>query len=86
MSSERTKYEFPIPDIDRRCRADAPAGIFLLEGAWHLAAHDSSAEDRLLQAGALLVVTLSFQPPGRPANLIAIGPEICLELNQVTAS
>ena len=44
MKYERAKYEFPIDDIARREKADAPAGVYLLGGRWHLAAHDSLDE------------------------------------------
>lgn len=86
MSYERAKYEFPIPDIDRRARADAPAGVFLLEGAWHLAAHDSTAEAELLAAGALLIATLSFKPAGRPTHVVAGPASAYLHMAQATAS
>jgi hypothetical protein len=66
------KYEFPIDDIARREKADAPAGVYLLGGRWHLAAHDSLAESKLLAAGALLVATLTFSAPARPADVAAV--------------
>lgn len=86
MSYERAKYEFPIPDVERRAHADAAAGVFLLEGAWHLAAHDSTAEDELIAAGALLIATLSFTPAGRPANILLTHASVHLHVAQSTSS
>lgn len=40
----------------------ARAGVFLLEGRYHVANHRSGAERRLLDGGALLVATLVFEP------------------------
>lgn len=40
----------------------ASAGVFLLEGRYHVANHRSRAERRLLDGGALLVATLVFEP------------------------
>lgn len=85
MQYERAKYEFPIPDIDRRARADALAGIFLLDGGWHLAAHDSSAEDELLAAGALLIATLSFKPAGRPTSVVSCEPAAYLHVHSTSS-
>jgi hypothetical protein len=65
MSYQRAKYEFPIEGIARHRKADAPAGIYLLDGAWHLAAHDSLEEFLLVERGALLVATLTFSLPAR---------------------
>lgn len=73
------KYEFPIDDISRRQKADAPAGVYLLGGRWHLAAHDSSAEDQLIAAGALLVATLTFTAPARPAEVVVISTAAALQ-------
>lgn len=72
MSFERAKYEFPVDHIEQRHKADAPAGIYLLGGKWHLAAHESSAEDRLIDAGALLVATLTFTSPARPQDVLPL--------------
>ena len=66
------KYEFPIDDVAYREKADAPAGIYLLDGRWHLAAHDSLAESRLIDAGALLVATLTFTAPAPPADVAPV--------------
>lgn len=66
------EYEFPIDELRKREPADAPAGVYLLDGAWHLAAHDSAAEQRLLELGALLVATLTFTPPARPLKVIEL--------------
>jgi hypothetical protein len=79
------EYEFPIDDLTRRERADAPAGVYLLDGAWHLAAHDSAAEDRLLELGALLVATLTFTPPARPLHVSEISAYAVLQHYSVSA-
>jgi hypothetical protein len=39
-----------------------PAGIFWLDGRCVMAAHDTIAEARLLEIGAILVGTLRFDP------------------------
>jgi hypothetical protein len=77
---ERSKYDFPIDDIARHEKADAPAGVYLLGGRWHLAAHDSIAESRLIDAGALLVATLTFAPPAVPADLARLPAATVLQL------
>lgn len=46
----------------REPRLGAPAGIYLLEGDYHVAALESRAADRLHAAGALLVAALHFGP------------------------
>lgn len=86
MSSERAKYELPVEGIARHEKADAPAGVYLLDGDWHLAAHDSAAEVRLVERGALLVATLTFSLPARPTNIAMVGPQSVLKLFQFTAS
>ena len=40
----------------------ARAGVFLLEGRYHVAGHRSRAERRLLERGAMLVAGLVFEP------------------------
>ncbi|HEX6064818.1 MAG TPA: hypothetical protein VFZ04_11390 [Longimicrobiales bacterium] len=80
MKYERAKYEFPIDDIARREKADAPAGVYLLGGRWHLAAHDSLAEACLIDAGALLVATLTFRAPALPADISPIPAAAVLQL------
>ena len=82
MSLERAKYEFPIDVVDQHHKADAPAGVYLLDGAWHLAVHDSVAELELIGAGALLVATLSFQLPARPRHVTAVSAAAFLPLAQ----
>ncbi len=74
MSYERAKYEFPIEGIARHQKADAPAGIYLLGGAWHLAAHDSLEELILIERGALLVATLAFTLPVRITEVVPVSP------------
>jgi hypothetical protein len=77
MSYERAKYEFPIDGVVRHQKADAPAGIYLLNGCWHLAAHDSLEELFLIERGALLVATLTFSLPPRITEFAAV-PAISL--------
>jgi hypothetical protein len=74
MSYQRAKYEFPIDGIARHQKADAPAGIYLLDGAWHLAAHDSVEEFLLEERGALLVATLTFSLPARITEVTPLSP------------
>jgi hypothetical protein len=73
------KYEFPIDDIARRQKVDAPAGVYLLGGRWHLAAHDSTAEDQLVAAGALLIATLTFTAPARPTDVAVVATAAALQ-------
>ncbi|HET9438803.1 MAG TPA: hypothetical protein VFO52_01455 [Longimicrobiales bacterium] len=86
MSFERAKYEFPIDVIDQHHRADAPTGIYLLAGEWRLAVHDSVAEMLLVDAGALLVATLTFDLPRRPGEITEISGSALLHFLQVAAS
>lgn len=83
MKYERAKYEFPIDDIAHREKADAPAGVYLLRGRWHLAAHDSLAEARLLDAGALLVATLTFTSPAAPSAVATVSAAALLQIYAV---
>ena len=86
MSFERAKYEFPIDVIDQHHRAGAPAGIYLLDGEWHLAVHDSAAERVLIDRGALLVATLTFALQSRPVNVSLISAQKLLPYLQVSVS
>jgi hypothetical protein len=86
MSFERAKYEFPIEGIAHHEKADAPAGIYLLDGHWHLAAHDSVAEAKLIERGALLVATLTFALPTRKMDITHLAPENWLSHAQFTTS
>lgn len=86
MSYERAKYEFPIDDIARHHKADAPAGIYLLGAAWHLAAHDSLDELLLIERGALLIATLTFSLPARITDVATVLPNSLLHHAQFTAS
>jgi hypothetical protein len=79
------EYEFPIDHLARREKADAPAGVYLLDGDWYLAAHDSCAEERLLERGALLVATLTFAPPARPLRVSEISAHAILQDYSVSA-
>jgi hypothetical protein len=79
------EYEFPIDHFAQREKADAPAGVYLLDGRWHLAAHDSLAEDRLLERGALLVATLTFTSPARPVHVSEISASAILQHYSLSA-
>lgn len=85
MSFERAKYEFPIEGIAYE-KADAPAGVYLLDGGWHLAAHESAAESRLLNAGALLIATLTFGLPLRSRVVYRTPPQLHLQPGATLAS
>lgn len=86
MSFERPEYEYPIDVIDQHHRADAPAGIYLLAGKWHLAVHDSVAEALLIDQGALHVATLSFDLPARPGAVRAMPLEMFGQLLNASVS
>ena len=62
MKPEKPKYEDQSADYADQQGVGARAGVFLLEGRFHVAGHASLAERRLLDRGALLVATLSFDP------------------------
>jgi hypothetical protein len=47
-------------DINWTAGVGRPAGIFWLDGRCVMATHDSPAEDRLLDRGALLIATLRY--------------------------
>jgi hypothetical protein len=85
MSYERAKYEFPIDVVDQHFKANAPTGIYLLCGKWHLAVHDSIAEIELQTAGALLVATLTFDLPARPTDVAPVGAHTMLQWQQVSS-
>ena len=57
---EKSKSEFLIEDIFYAGKPGEPAGIYLLNGDWHLAAEDSVAQAMLLLNGALRIATLTF--------------------------
>lgn len=84
MSFARAKYEFPIDVVDQHHKADAPTGVYLLNGEWRLAVHGSVAEFELLVEGALLIATLSFALPTRPRNVAAVQPATFLSLQQAS--
>ncbi|CAN5764378.1 hypothetical protein BH23GEM10_BH23GEM10_04260 [soil metagenome] len=52
----------PIDDINWTAGVGQPAGMYWLDGRTAIAAHDSPAEARLVDAGAVLVATLRFDP------------------------
>ena len=51
-----------IHDRQHESVVGRPAGIFWLDGRCVMAAHDTIAEARLLEIGAILVGTLRFDP------------------------
>lgn len=53
-------FEYYQDDINWTAGVGRPAGIFWLGGRCVMAAHDSAAEERLLELGAVLVGTLRF--------------------------
>jgi hypothetical protein len=53
-------FEYYQDDINWTAGAGRPAGIFWLGGRCVMAAHESAAEDRLFELGAVLVGTLRF--------------------------
>jgi hypothetical protein len=57
---EAPKYEHPIDDINWTSGVGKPAGVYWLAGRSVIAAHDSPAEDVLLEEGAILIATLRF--------------------------
>jgi hypothetical protein len=58
---EAPKYEHPVDDINWTAGVGRPAGVYWLEGRSLIAAHDSAAEQRLLEEGAILIATLRFE-------------------------
>jgi hypothetical protein len=86
MSYERAKYEFPIEGIAHYRKADAPAGVYMLGGRWHLAAHDSLEELLLLERGALLIATLTFTGPARITEVSTVTPISLLQYMQFIPS
>lgn len=60
MDFEKAKYEYPVEGIARTGKPGEPAAIFLLDGAWHLAAVGSANEAMLRFEGALHIATLTF--------------------------
>ena len=59
---EGPKYELPVDDINWTAGAGRAAGVYWLNGASVIAAHDTPAEARLVEEGAVLVATLRFDP------------------------
>lgn len=65
MKSDRRRPEDPgfehfQDDINWTAGVGQPAGMFWLGGRCVMAAHESAAEDRLLELGAVLVGTVRF--------------------------
>ena len=73
MSSPRDRDEFDSHYEDRvhapvRARGTLPAaGVYLAGGRFEVAAHHTPAERRLLDAGALLIASVSFDGLQVPA-------------------
>ncbi|MBR9989004.1 MAG: hypothetical protein KFH98_04565 [Gemmatimonadetes bacterium] len=57
---EEPGFEQYRDDINWTAGVGRPAGIFWLGGRCVMAAHETAAEDRLLELGAVLVGTLRF--------------------------
>lgn len=73
MKRDRRKPEDPgfehyQDDINWTAGVGQPAGIFWLGGRCVMAAHESAAEERLLDLGAVLVGTLRFD--GDPVETV----------------
>lgn len=65
MESEKRKargpgYEQYEDDINWTAGVGRPAGVYWMDGRTVIATHDTAAEERLLQQGAILVATLRF--------------------------
>lgn len=78
MKLEQPEYEFPIEDRQHARRAGQPAGIYLLDGRYHIAAHWTAQERALVARGALYVATLLFDAcpydTGRDARPLRLAP------------
>jgi hypothetical protein len=57
---EAPKYEHPVDDINWTAGLGQPAGVYWLAGRSVIAAHDTVAEQYLLDQGAILIATLRF--------------------------
>ena len=60
MKSDSTRHEDQVVSFAWTGGCGGGAGVFLLEGRCHVAAHRSHAERQLVERGALLVATLRF--------------------------
>jgi hypothetical protein len=60
-SAGKPKIEQLLDEINWTSGVGEPAGVYWLEGRSRIAAHDSAAEARLLEQGAILVATLLFE-------------------------
>lgn len=69
MKKDEQSFEHVEHRLDRRGAADRAAGVFLLDGKWHIAAYDTAAEDALLLAGALHIASLRFDRLPQAADL-----------------
>jgi hypothetical protein len=61
---EAPKYEHPVDDVNWTAGLGQPAGVYWLAGRSLIAAHDTVAEQRLLEQGAILIATLRFDAAG----------------------
>ena len=62
---EKPKSELIVRQIAWSRGSDQPAGIFWLEGRCVMAGHGTAAESGFLEAGAIPVATLAFEPDPR---------------------
>lgn len=62
---EKPRSELVVREIAWSRGSDRPAGIFWLGGRCVMAGHDTPAEAGLLDAGAIPVATLAFEPDPR---------------------
>lgn len=58
----RLDYEELAYEYASEQRVGPPAGVFLLDGAFHVAVHGTRTALRLAERGALLVADLLFDP------------------------
>lgn len=71
---EAPKYEHPVDEVNWTAGVGRPAGVYWLDGRTVIAACDSAAEGRLMNAGAVQVALLRFDPD--PAERVHRGRTI----------
>jgi hypothetical protein len=74
MRFEPQEHLDPQQERRREPGLGAPAGVFLLDGAYHVAGFASAAADRLHARGALLIAALRFDGPARDSSRAAAAP------------
>jgi hypothetical protein len=72
-------WEERIDERQREPGIGQPAGVFLLDGEYHVAAYTSRAERRLVDRGALLIASVTFdgsagEPRGPVPPLAELAP------------